>query len=109
MTREEYDILIAESSARGEAWREAEELALTKLREAIGSDADELRDMDDAEARALVGDLGEAVGGRWGASEGVEVERLRPGMAVDGFEGMRKKGWDEGRVLGDWTRVVKAG
>jgi actin-related protein 10 len=34
---------------------------------------------------------------------GVEVESLRPGMALGDVEGGRKRGWRDDRVLGDWS------
>ncbi|GFZ50090.1 hypothetical protein JCM24511_07843 [Saitozyma sp. JCM 24511] len=68
--REEYDMLVSESLARGEVWYEANDAALAEV----------------------------------AATAGLDLEEMRPGMAMQGLEAQRKRGWDEGRVLGDWTR-----
>jgi actin-related protein 10 len=68
--REEYDMLVSESLARGEVWYEANDAALAEV----------------------------------AATAGLDLEEMKPGMAMQGLETQRKRGWDEGRVLGDWTR-----
>lgn len=42
--------------------------------------------------------------------EGARLEDLLPGMALLGGGESRKRGWraDDGGLLGDWTRVVRA-
>lgn len=48
--------------------------------------------LDDVESEARVA-----------AAIGVSLDELRPGMALSG-EG-RKKGWRDGVMMGDWTRL----
>jgi len=54
-----------------------------------------------AEQAAQLHELQEAA-----AAIGVDLESLRPGEALTA--GKRRKGWKEGVVLRDWTRVVRA-
>ena len=40
---------------------------------------------------------------------GLSVEEILPGMATDGLSGKRKRGYNEGPRLGDWSTGVRAG
>lgn len=63
--------------------------------------------MDRADAYRTVMDVAEA---EVAALVGLDVEELLPGMALEGMDGKRKRGYREGPQLSDWTHgAVKAG